>query len=233
MQLKGRPAAIRRGLIAASCALLGTSRARGQELPTPASAAEGSAGQIQWVFDSAVAYYHENGRVQAIEPIVNASKDFQDGELLNFNLTFDSLSGSSPNGALTSNRPQTFTGPSGKTKNVYTVSPGHLPADPHYHDQRIAGAGSWQMPWSRVTRWSVGGKLSVEDDFFSLTGDLSVAHDFNEKNTTVSLGVYDENDRLRPIGGEPAPGSDYALAREGRPSRQKRRRRAASASRRS
>jgi hypothetical protein len=47
-----------------------------------------------------------------------------------------------------------------------------------------------------------------------------VAHDFNEKNTTLSLGIYDENDRLRPIGGEPVPGSDYELAQKrGSPSK--------------
>jgi hypothetical protein len=215
VQLKVKPAAARRALIAASCALLGNSRVRAQEPPAPATAAEGNAGEIHWVFDSAVAYYHENGRILAIEPIVNASKDFRDGEVLNFNLTVDSLSGSSPNGALTSNQPQTFTSPSGKPGHGYTTAPGQLPIDPSYHDQRIAAAGSWQMPWSRVTSWTVGGKVSEEHDFFSLTGDLSVARDFNEKNTTVSLGVYDENDRIRPIGGEPVPASDYALAEKG------------------
>lgn len=213
MQLKPKSAGVRRALIAASCALLGNSRAHSQELP--ATTEEGSAGQVHWVFDSAVAYYREDGRVQAIEPIVNASKDYQDGEVLNFNLTFDSLSGSSPNGALPSNQVQTFTGPSGKPKNRYTTAPGQLPADPHYSDQRFALAGSRQMPWSPVSRWTVGGKLSIEDDFYSLTGDLSVAHDFNQRNTTLSLGVYDENDRLRPIGGEPVPGSDYELALKG------------------
>lgn len=213
MQLKPKSAGVRRALIAASCALLGNSRAHSQELP--AATEEGSAGQIHWIFDSAVAYYHEDGRVQAIEPIVNATKDYQDGEVLNFNLTFDSLSGSSPNGALTSNQPQTFTGPSGKPKNRYTTAPGQLPADPHYSDTRFAFGGSWQMPWSPVSRWTVGGKVSIEDDFFSFTGDFSVAHDFNQKNTTLSLGVYDENDRLRPIGGEPVPGSDYELAHKG------------------
>lgn len=218
MQLKPKSAPVRRALIAASCALLGNSRAHSQELP--ATNKEGSAGQIHWIFDSAVAYYHEDGRVQAIEPIVNASKDYQDGEVLNFNLTFDSLSGSSPNGALTSNQPQTFTGPSGKPKNRYTAAPGQLPADPHYSDQRFAFGGSWQMPWSPVSRWTIGGKVSIEDDFFSFTGDFSVAHDFNQKNTTLSLGVYDENDRLRPIGGEPLPGSDYELAQKsGSPSK--------------
>ena len=65
-------------------------------------------------------------------------------------------------------------------------------------------------PLTRVDQLSVGGKLSGEDDFFSATVNASIAHDFNEKNTTVSFGINDEYDSLRPIGGAPAAGTDYA-----------------------
>ena len=67
------------------------------------------------------------------------------------------------------------------------------------------------MPWSRLTRATFGGKLSYEHDFLSVGVDVSLAHDFNQKNTTLSFGLNDENDMLRPIGGAPVPGSDYAL----------------------
>src|ERR1039457_6535117 len=213
MQLKGRPAVVRRGLIAASCALLGSSGARGQEAVTSGGGAETDGGQIDWLFDSALAYYHENGRVQAIEPVVNIRIDDGVGESINFNLTYDSLSGSSPNGALPSNKPQTFASPSGKSLSaaphtytsasgqtsvesapIYTTSPGQLPVDPKYHDQRLAVGGSWQMPWSRLTRASIGGKVSYEHDFLSLAANASIAHDFNPKNTTLSLGINGESD---------------------------------------
>ena len=62
-----------------------------------------------------------------------------------------------------------------------------------------------------MTQLSVGGKLSDEHDFVSATVNASIAHDFNEKNTTLSFGVNDEYDSLKPIGGAPLPGSDYAL----------------------
>ena len=68
------------------------------------------------------------------------------------------------------------------------------------------------MPFTRVDQVSVGGKLSAEDDFFSATVNASIAHDFNEKNTTLSFGIDNEFDSIRPIGGAPVPGSDYALA---------------------
>jgi hypothetical protein len=86
-----------------------------------------------------------------------------------------------------------------------------LPVDPNYHDDRLAVGGSWMVPVTRVTQLSVGGKLSDEHDFLSVTGNASIGHDFNEKNTTLLFGVNDEYDSLKPIGGAPLPGSDYAL----------------------
>jgi Protein of unknown function (DUF3570) len=212
MQLKpkvARTSSMRQGLMAASCALLGVSGARAQEshaVPT------GAALLADWSLDSALAYYREDGRIQAIEPVVNVSKIFAGGETLSLNATFDSLSGSSPNGALTSHTAQTFSSPSGKASHRYTTRPGQLPVDPDYQDDRIAVGANWSMPITRVTEVNVGGKVSAEDDFYSLTIDASVAHDFNEKNTTLSFGLYNEFDSLRPIGGAPAPGSDSALA---------------------
>ena len=204
-----QPTSTRRRLMAASCALLSAGAARSQE----ASIAPSASGLLEdWSVDSALAYYHENGRVQAVEPVVNVSKVFADGESLDFNATFDALSGASPNGALPSRSPQTFTGPSGKASHMYTIAPGQLPADPNYHDTRFAAGGNWTLPITRVDQLSVGGKFSVEDDFVSATVDASIAHDFNDKKTTVSFGLFNEFDSLHPIGNAPVAGSDFALS---------------------
>jgi hypothetical protein len=214
MQLKpkippAKTASTRRRLMAASCALLSAGAARSQE----ATVAPTSSGLLEdWSVDSALAYYHENGRVTAVEPVVNLSKVFADGESVDFNATFDALSGASPNGALPSRSSQTFTGPSGKASHSYTIAPGQLPADPNYHDTRFAAGGNWTLPLTRVDNLSVGGKFSVEDDFVSVTADASIAHDFNDKNTTLSFGIYNEFDSIHPIGGAPVAGSDYELA---------------------
>jgi Protein of unknown function (DUF3570) len=216
MQLKPKTAPpksanMRRRLMAASCALLGAAGARSQE----ARVAPADSGLLEdWSVDSALAYYHENGRIQAIEPVVNVAKVFADGQALNLDVTFDSLSGSSPNGALTSHSAQTFASPSGKVSHGYTTAAGQLPADPNYKDDRIAAGGNWSVPITRVTRVSVGAKVSGEDDFYSATINTSIARDFNEKNTTLSLGLFDEFDSVRPIGGAPSPASDYALSRK-------------------
>ena len=165
-----------------------------------------------WSVDSALAYYHEDGRIQAIEPVVDVAKFFADGQALNFNVTFDALSGASPNGALPSRAAQTFSSPSGKLKHQYTTAPGQLPVDPDYKDDRIAVGGNWTVPFTRVDQVSVGVKLSAEDDFFSATVNASIDHDFNEKNTTLSFGIDNEFDSIHPIGGAPVPVSDYELA---------------------
>ncbi|HEX3397069.1 MAG TPA: DUF3570 domain-containing protein [Steroidobacteraceae bacterium] len=214
-------AEVRRQLMAASCALLGASAAQSQDAADAQKEDSVLNRILQGVsFDSALAYYREDGRIQAIEPVVNVSKTFRDGEVATLNATFDSLSGASPNGALPSNVPQTFASPSGTSlttgRHLYTTAPGRLPADPNYKDDRIAVAGNWQLPVSRLTRLSLGGKISGEDDFISTTLSASIAQDFNERNTTLLLGVDDEFDSLRPIGGAPVPDSDYsAFAKNG------------------
>ena len=217
MQLKRKSQSVRQQLAAASCALLGAAAARGQDTGGVIAAVQAS----DWSVDSALAYYHEDGRIQAIEPVVDVSKTFSAGQVLGLKLTADSLSGASPNGALPSNKAQTFASPSGtslsptsssgKKAHPYTVLPGQLPADPDYQDQRVAAALTWSQPLTRLTQMSVGSKLSYEDDFFSASVNASIAHDFNEKNTTASLEVNGEFDTINPIGGTPVPSSDYLL----------------------
>lgn len=212
MQLDSGAKGVRRKLIAASCALLGTSALRAQEDRGP-----NPIGPLleDWQIQSAVAYYREDGRIQAIEPVISAVRQLSDGGELNLNFTFDSLSGSSPNGALPSRQPQTFTSPSAKSfgsgRRPYTVSPGRLPVDPSYSDARAAGGADWTLPLTRLTRAILGGKFSYEDDFYSATVNASVEHDFNDKNTTVAFGLNSENDFLQPIGGTPVALSQYNL----------------------
>jgi hypothetical protein len=210
-QKRPRPANTRRRLMAASCALLSAGAARGQD----ANGIPAGSGLLDNLsLDSALAYYHENGRIRAIEPVVDVVKVFADGQELSLNGSYDSLSGSSPNGALTSRAAQTFASPSGTSlvgRHSYTTAPGQLPVDPNYHDDRFAVGANWTMPLTRVDQISVGAKLSDEHDFFSATVNASIAHDFNDKNTTLSFGANNEYDRLSPIGGAPAPGSDYTL----------------------
>jgi hypothetical protein len=226
MQLKKQRRTLRTALMAASCALLGAAEARSEP------GVDGNDGD--WVIDSALLYYKEAaGRVQTVEPVVNASKDMGDDRKLIVGLAYDSLSGGSPNGAIPSRSAQTFATPSGlslqapsgiaqtyttpsgrvvarlQKVTLYTVAPGALPIDTGFHDRRIAGNAGWEQPLGQNDKISFGAGLSHELDFLSLSAHAAIAHDLFNKNTTVSLGAAFESDRVEPIGGAPIPGSDY------------------------
>lgn len=217
MQLK-KPGPVRGGLFAASCALLGAA-AQAQEAP--------------WQVDTGVLYYKEDaGRVQALEPVVNVRRDFGDEHVFDASLTFDSLTGGSPNGAMPSKTAQTFatpsgtslvatngtpriyTSPSGRTtvevekSRLYTVAPGTLPLA-KFQDQRAAGTVGWSQPIGASSRFSIGGSLSTERDFNSVGLSATISRDFFAKNTTLSAGISGEYDQVKTLGGTPVGGSNY------------------------
>lgn len=235
MQLKPR-GTLRASLMTASCALLGAQAARAQDADdTPGTPND-------WQADSALLYYKEaDGRVQAIEPVVSLKRDFGDEHVLDLKLTYDSLSGGSPNGALPSNSAQTFANPSGQTltpsassqvpqtittasgrtvveladarSTLYAIAPGALPLS-KFQDQREAASLGWSQPFARVWKYSVGADVSHERDFMSAGVNAALARDFFQRNTTLSLSGAFESDLVRPIGGAPVAGSDYTLLRK-------------------
>ena len=210
--------------MAASCALLGSSK---EALATDA--------EQPWQLDTGVLYYKEDqGRVQTVEPIVSLKKDFGEEHVLGLSFAYDSLSGGSPNGAIPAKKVQTFASPSGggskqsgdgesqtfttssgtvvaalSKVSLYTAQPGELPLDPSFHDQRYAGDLTWSQPVGTANHVSVGGHLSHELDFLSLSANGAISQDLNNRNTTLSGGVNAEFDRIEPIGGAPQPNTDY------------------------
>ncbi len=108
--------------------------------------------------DGSVLYYHEDGgRVTAIEPVVSFVHTYLSGDILSARVTFDTLSGASPNGAAPWSAAQTFVTPiddtdsatgasgtvilnpvTGKYERHYTTAPNTLPVDPAFRDGRIA-----------------------------------------------------------------------------------------------
>lgn len=173
MQLKKSKGKITGLLATASCSLLNQA--------VLAQAVPG------WTIDSAVLAYDEKDRVTAIEPVVSVTRVFDDERILNLKLTLDSLTGASPNGATITDRVQTFARPSGRS--TYTTAAGDRPLDDTFKDSRSAVSVQYQFPLNRLTRISAGLAYSDEYDYTSLGFNVSVARDFNNKNTTVSFGL--------------------------------------------
>jgi hypothetical protein len=97
----------------------------------------------------------------------------------------------------------------------YTVAPGDLPIDQSFHDQRVALSGGYETTVGARGRASAGAALSHETDFFSASVNGLASQDFNNRNSTVALGLNLEADTISPVGGTPVPGSLYGDFRKG------------------
>jgi hypothetical protein len=192
-------------LATATCALLGTS--------APPVAVAQDIGE--WRVDAAGLYYSEQERVRDYSVNVLARTQPFEDRLLSLTFSFDTLSGASPNGAAPSASPQTFSRPITLTRTSgggtiasggnFTVPAGVLPLDDRFKDTRYAGSAEWQRPLGRLSTLSFGGSLSTEHDYSHVGVDTRVAHDFNDRNTTLSAGVGWSSDDVKPVGGAPVP----------------------------
>jgi len=187
MQLSGNKK-LRNTLTAVTAALIGSSAVH---------AAEGD--KLQ----SSLLIYSETSRVKAGEAIVAYSHPLTNGRSVFGKITFDALTGPSPNGAAPSNGIQTFTRPSGSGS--YDIQPGDSPLDDTFKDTRISFDGSYNIPLDRVSTFNVGAHLSTEHDYTSLSANFGISRDFNRRNTTLSFSSSFAHDLVRPEGQSPTP----------------------------
>lgn len=148
-------------------------------------------------------YSETKGRVQAIEPAIKVNAEFEGERIWSTKLVFDSLTGASPNGALNSSQPQTFTSPSGSAS--YTVNPGEQPLFNQFKDTRVNLTTSWVQPLSRLWKWNIGFNGSKEYDYLSLGLNSSVTKESEDKNRSWTVGLSYTSDTINPVGGVPTP----------------------------
>jgi len=179
-------------LAAATCALLGYA------VPAEVEAQE----LMPWEFDASVLLYDEgDGRVQDASINAIARKELREEGFLTITAANDSLTGASPSGAVPANVVQTFTSPSGNSQ--YHVGVGEQVLDSSFHDTRTALGANYEWPVTRLSLLSVGASFSSEYDYEHLGLDARIAHDFNNRNTTLSFGAALANDSVNPVGGAP------------------------------
>lgn len=194
MQLTGKPT-IRKALTAVTTILITGGVSRGSN---------------DTKLDSSLLIYSEINRVHATEAVIGVKHSISDDRFLTGRLTFDVLTGPSPNGAAPSNKIQTFTRPS--AGGSYTVDPGKIPKDNAFQDFRLGAVGSYIRPLDRLTTINMGGHLSSERDYLSLGTNLGISRDFNKRNTTLSASGAYSHDLVSPIGGAPTPLSEMSTA---------------------
>lgn len=205
------------------------SGAPGAPLPSISDEDTSDAGDGSTRIDSSVLFYQEaGGRVRATEPVINATLNAEDGEILTLGLATDILTGATPNGAMPWNQSQTFVTPARTPSTSTTVTrasggstlvtiPGQpttrqyvtpantLPVDAGFKDQRWAFNAGYSSLWDKSTRLSVGGAFSIERDYTSGSINAGVVKTFNQNLTTAAASLDFEYDLSRPYFGTPTP----------------------------
>jgi Protein of unknown function (DUF3570) len=181
-------------LAVASCAAL--------TVAAPSLHAQGEPGE--WDFEVANLLYAESdSRVNAIEPVFSATRNFDEGESLNLKAVFDVLTGASPSGATPSDEVQTFTRPSGSSS--YDVEANQAPLDDTFKDTRIALSANWASPLDHNWDYSAGVYGSKEYDYLSMGVNAGLTRYTNQKNTAFNMGASIEMDSIDPVGGARTP----------------------------
>lgn len=179
-------------LATATCGLLGSAHAADVAVSE----------QPGWRADASLLYYGEDGgRVKDTSLGLALRRAWEDGSKLSGTLTIDSLTGASPTGAVPTDSVQTFTRPSGT--GAYTVNAGELPLDDTFKDTRIALSTTWEQPLGEDMRYAAGLTFSNEYDYQHMGLNGRIEKDFNQRNTTVQLGLAYGKDSIDPVGGAP------------------------------
>lgn len=186
--------------MAAAAALLGGSPLAQAAKPT--EPAEPVSSPKHWTWDTSFMSYSESDRIKVFEPQIGVRRDFGDERALTVLATVDTISGSTPLGTLPATQntaPNTVTNASGR---AYNPAIGKVPTE-HMMDTRIALNSSYERPLGQSLGGIFGGQVAKEKDFLSLGGNGTLNRDFNQKNTTFSVGFSPEYDVVTPHGGLP------------------------------
>lgn len=181
---------IRSALALASLSLL-SSQARALEPQAP------------WEIDSRLLFYNETDRVKVAKGLVKVI--YSPGEDRSYGLTLgvDAMTGASPNGAIPTDQPQTFTRPSGA--GIYTTPANRQPLDDSFHDTRVSLVFDAMRAISPDLRFTYAIQGSSEYDYQSIGLSLGLERDFNLRNTTLGLTLSGNFDTSKPVGGIPVP----------------------------
>lgn len=154
-----------------------------------------------WNIDTGLLSYIEKDRNTGLELLLTAQRTLSDDDGFTLGLEFDTLTGSTPNGATASNVPQTFTTSSGN--DTYTTAANQLPADDTHGDTRIAIDAEYKHQFSDNLEISYNGRISIEFDYLSYGAGNSYRFDVNQKNTSLFFGLNAEHNAVHPVGNIP------------------------------
>ena len=151
----------------------------------------------KWKYKAALSLYKETDYITVFEALLSGTKKLNEKENFNFKLTADTITGSSPNGTIKSDGNLILTSASGGQHGIKTSH------SSDFEDTRFSLFLNWQKKLSKLSNISLGTNISSESDYFSLGFNSNFSTEFNERNTTLFLGLAFNNDTVKPENGFP------------------------------
>lgn len=157
-----------------------------------------------WVLDLSFMSYQEfDDRISVNKLIGNVNGSLSDTDRIKLNLILDSMTGATPTGGLAAGTGLvSVTGTSG---GGFSAS-GEPLALATFDDTRLAVDFEWSHDYTRSFRLNYGASVSVENDYNSFGGSITLEMDSEQKLTTYTTGIAFTSDRIGQLNGEtPAP----------------------------
>jgi hypothetical protein len=134
-----------------------------------------------WSVDVGYLRYEEPDYITVDTFMAMLSGNVSDKDSVKVGLVFDTLTGSTPTGAIPGGT-ETYTGASGGGGSSVSNGGGTVPFD----DTRLAFDTSWTHEWQRLLRSSASAYVSVEGDYTAIGGSIGIEKDNKDRSTTYS-----------------------------------------------
>ena len=154
-----------------------------------------------WELDSSYLFYSEENRVEVNKFVIKAGGDVADRDRINLTAVLDTMSGSTPTGAVKQSSP-TYTGASGGGGGGGGDSVGALAK---FDDTRAAMALNWTHSHNNNWEMNYGGAVSVENDYQSFSGSVTVSKETAAKDYKFTFGIAGTADTLFRVGNSDTP----------------------------
>lgn len=145
-----------------------------------------------WNVDVGYLHYKEPDRITVDTYMAKINGSLSDKDTVKLGLVFDTLTGSTPTGALPSNDSVTVTSASGGSGGSVGGGGGTAPFD----DTRLAIDASWGHEWQRLIRSNLSAYVSVEGDYTAIGGGMSIEKDTQDKAYTFTAALGGSVDKV-------------------------------------
>jgi hypothetical protein len=159
---------------------------------------QAGAAENNWAFDSSLVFYSETDRISVTKGMINLSGTLIESNKIDMTVVYDTMTGSTPTGAVENSTVQTQTGVSGSGGFDSSGAPTSLAA---FDDTRLAVKFDWERENSSRFRTTYGGAASVEKDYTSLGYGFGMAWDTASKLTTFEVALAGAFDTISQTGG--------------------------------